>query len=89
MGDKVLTEIDIILATHNHLDLTIQAVDCLYEFTSKPFRLIVVDDSTDGLTPLYFKKLMKENRQFAGGGRLVGMLSFKILQGIFKLAGVS
>lgn len=49
-------KLDIILATHNHLDLTIRAIDALYAYTNAPFRLIVVDDSTD-LTATYLFKL--------------------------------
>jgi len=39
--------LEIILATHNNLELTIQAVKCLYAHTVNPFKLIVVDDSDD------------------------------------------
>ena len=47
-------EIDIILPTHNHLELTINCVKALYEWTQLPFKLTVIDDSTD-LTPEWFK----------------------------------
>ncbi len=45
--------IDILLLTHNKLRNTLQCLESLYQNTSQPFRLIVVDDSTD-LTPTYF-----------------------------------
>ena len=47
-------EIDIILTTHNRLELTINCVKALYEWTQFPFKLTVVDDSTD-LTEEWFK----------------------------------
>ena len=53
-------ELDIIITTHNHIELTIRAIDALYRYTSdKPFRLTVVDDSTDE-TPIYLKRLARE-----------------------------
>ncbi len=51
--------IDIVLITHNHLELTITCIKALYEHTNIPFRLIIVDDSTD-LTPQYCRQLAKE-----------------------------
>lgn len=59
--------IDIVLPCHNLIEenfdrglgLTIRCIHALYTNTLAPFHLIVVDDSTDGLTPLYFKKLKK------------------------------
>lgn len=48
-------DFDVILLTHNHLEQTIECVNALYEFTHIPFRLTVVDDSTD-LTPQFFKQ---------------------------------
>lgn len=56
MAEPVL---DVILTTHNRLDLTMRAVNALYEHTSVPFHLIVVDDSTD-MTPIYFGQALKE-----------------------------
>lgn len=50
--------IDIILATHNHLEQTAPCVSALYSFTPE-FKLTVIDDSTD-LTPQYFEQLNKE-----------------------------
>ncbi len=56
-----MDKIDIILATHNKIEMTIHAVQALYNWTKVPFRLIVIDDSTDGgQTELYFKNLKKE-----------------------------
>jgi len=54
-GDKI----DIILATHNNLGLTIECVSALYSFTHMPFILHVIDDSDD-LTPQYFEQLNRE-----------------------------
>ena len=55
-GQKPL---DILILTHDRLDLTMRCVDALYAHTATPFHLIVVDNSTD-LTPLYFERLAKE-----------------------------
>lgn len=60
MKDKA--ELDIIVITHGHLDLTVRCVKAFYEYTSVPFHMIVMDDSTpdmdDGtdLTPEWFEK---------------------------------
>jgi len=54
--------IDIVVPTHNHLELTITCMQNLYEHTRTPFHLIVVDDSTDGLTHRYFAQLKKEKK---------------------------
>lgn len=62
--------IDVILPTHNSMDvdfdkglgLTISCVRALYRNTLAPFNLIVVDDSTDKLTPLYFRELKKRQK---------------------------
>ncbi len=56
---------DIIVPTHNTLEnkglrLTLGCVEALYDNTSIPFHLIVVDDSTD-VTPIYFQQLMKQH----------------------------
>ena len=53
-------EIDIILTTHNRLELTIACVTALYEWTQIPFKLTVVDDSTD-LTPEWFRLFQLEH----------------------------
>lgn len=47
-------KLDVILLTHNHLEQTIECVDALYNFVHVPFKLTVIDDSTD-LTPQFFK----------------------------------
>lgn len=49
--DEIL---DVILITHNRLDQTIRCLDALYEHTKVPFKLTVIDDSTD-LTEEWFK----------------------------------
>ena len=58
--DRTTLGLDVIIPTHNHIELTIQCLKCLYSFTTTPFNLIVVDDSTD-LTPLYMEKFAKEH----------------------------
>lgn len=55
--DEVL---DVILLTHNRLDQTIKCLDALYEFTNVPFKLTVIDDSTD-LTPTWFFRFKTEH----------------------------
>lgn len=52
--------LDIILLSHNHVDLTIRAVTALYNYTDKPFLLTVVDDSTDE-TEAYLKRFCKDH----------------------------
>jgi len=52
--------IDIILLTHNRLDQTMRCLDALYEYTNIPFKITVIDDSTDGLTPTFFRRFAKE-----------------------------
>ena len=56
-----MNEIDIILLTHNKLENTIRCVEALYQNAGVPFKLTVIDDSTDGLTPLYFQHLKNVN----------------------------
>lgn len=51
--------LDIMVPTHNRLDMTMQCIQSIYFNTKTPFHLIIVDDSTDGLTPLYFKQLLE------------------------------
>ncbi len=51
-------KLDIIVPTHNRLDLLMKCIDALYVCTPSPFHLIVVDDSID-LTPLYMTDLKK------------------------------
>jgi len=56
-----MKSVDIIMPTHGRLDMTLAAVEALYENTQTDFHLIVVDDSTD-LTPEYFKWLQNEHK---------------------------
>lgn len=49
--------VDIMVPTHNNVDLTKRCVQAIYFHTKSPFHLIVCDDSTDGLTPKYFEQL--------------------------------
>ena len=51
---------DVILTTHNRLDLTIACVKALYNYTPIPFNLIVIDESSD-LTPQFFDSFCKEH----------------------------
>lgn len=54
-------DFDIFLVTHNHIELTIPCVDALYKNTADfNFRLTVLDDSTDRITPIYFEDKTKE-----------------------------
>ena len=50
--------LDIMVPTHNMVDLTKRCIQAIYFHTQSPFHLIICDDSTDKLTPLYFKELM-------------------------------
>ena len=52
--------IDVFLTTHNHVDLTIRCLYALYAFTRKPFRLTIIDDSTDE-TVSYLERFVKEH----------------------------
>ncbi len=52
--------IDIILATHNHLGMTIRCMEALYANTPQKFNLTIVDDSTD-LTPQWVEWFKKEH----------------------------
>lgn len=56
----VTQPIDIVVPCHNRLELTMTCVDAIYRNTAAPFNLIVVDDSTDKITRLYWKELQKE-----------------------------
>jgi len=54
--------IDIIVPTHHvplfrTLKLTLECIEAIYANTKEPFHLIIVDDSMDKLTPVYFKEL--------------------------------
>lgn len=60
-GGKCTEPIDVVVPTHNKLELTIKCMDALYTYTTAPFHLIVVDDSTDRITPIYFEELMKQH----------------------------
>ena len=59
-GKTTKEPIDIIVPTHNRLDLTIKCIDALYKNTTTPFHLIIVDDSTD-LTPSYVRQFINSN----------------------------
>ncbi len=55
--------LDIIMACHNHLKYTIDAIDALKRNTVGEYRLTIVDDSTD-LTPEYIKSLDPFNLKY-------------------------
>ena len=61
----VTPELDIIVITHGHLDLTIRCVKAFYQHTASPFHMVVMDDSTPDmdsgidLTPQWFEGLKK------------------------------
>ncbi len=72
-----MNDFDVLLVTHNHLELTIGCLEGtslskgLYKNTADfQFRLTVLDDSDD-LTPQYFKRLCedKTNVQYINPGR--------------------
>ena len=52
-------KLDVIVPAHGNLHLTIKCIDALYDHTTEPFHLIVVDDSVD-LTPLYMAEKQRE-----------------------------
>ncbi len=61
MEIKEQPSFDVILTTHNRLELTIESITCLYQYTpSELFSLYVIDDSTD-LTPQWFDSFCKEH----------------------------
>ncbi len=55
--------IDILVPTHNHLELTIKCIESIYAYTRIPFHLILTDQqlarNEDDLTPLYLRQLQK------------------------------
>lgn len=53
-------ELDILVITHNHLELSINCVKAIVQNTASPFTLTILDDSTD-LTPDYFTAFCKEH----------------------------
>ena len=57
----VLPPIDILFPTHDHIEITIPAIDALYAHTRTQFHLIVLDSSSDGITPEYFKRLQEKH----------------------------
>ena len=64
MGKIMDYKFDVVVLTHNNIRYTIECMDCLYAHTGAPFHLIIADDSTDGLTPLYFEQLKKAKDNF-------------------------
>ena len=62
---EATSELDIIVLTHGHLELTMRCLNTLYLNTTSPFHLIVMDDSTsdmdDGtdLTPQWLELFSK------------------------------
>jgi len=53
-----LEVLDIILLTHNRLNQTVRCLDALYRCTKVPFKLTIIDDSTDS-TPKYIERFKK------------------------------
>jgi GT2 family glycosyltransferase len=51
---------DIMVPTHNHIELTIKSINALYRNTFNPFHLIIVDDSTDNMTPYYGNEVVSK-----------------------------
>lgn len=54
-------QMDVLVISHNHLELLIRCLDRLKRVTPTPYHLIIVDDSTD-LTPLWLTNYLRENR---------------------------
>ena len=65
--DEVNIPIDIMVPAHGRLDLTMKCVKAIYDNTTLPFHLIVLDDTVDdpdnpdALAPLYFERLKKKH----------------------------
>ena len=55
--------LDIIMATHNHLEYTIQAIEALKRNTMGEYRLTIIDDSTD-FTPSYIWSLRDDKIRY-------------------------
>jgi len=53
-------EVDIMVITHNHLDLFTKCVESIYRETTIPFHLIVVDDQSMDGTKEYVERLRSE-----------------------------
>jgi len=57
---KVDGEVDIIVITHNHLDMFSKCIESIYKETTIPFHLIVVDDQSIDGTQEYVERLRAE-----------------------------
>ena len=57
--EQPVPALDILVPTHNMVDITKKCMEAIYFNTQSPFHLIVVDDSTDKLTPVYFQELQE------------------------------
>lgn len=53
-------EVDILVPTHNRLDLTMRCILSIYFGTQRPFHLIVADASDDDLTEMYCRQLIEK-----------------------------
>jgi GT2 family glycosyltransferase len=60
MAEENKPALDVLVITHNHLELTMNCLITLYKITTTPFHLIVIDDSTD-LTPIWMNEFCKEH----------------------------
>ena len=54
-----MDEIDVILRTFNDLKPAVNCIDALYRYTPEPFRLTIIDGSTD-LTKDYVEQIARE-----------------------------
>jgi len=63
VGKIESTPLDIIVPSHNDIELISRCLRFLYLYTTSPFHLIVVDDSTD-LTPLWLENEQKKHDNF-------------------------
>src|SRR3990167_5320164 len=62
-GNNPVPVMDILVPTHGHIDLTIKCLNSLYNFTQKPFHLILLNDAPAddyGMTELYIRNQQKE-----------------------------
>jgi len=75
-------EVDIILITHNHLELLTRCVESLYENTTLPFHLVIVDDHSIDGTREYLEDLralrgnityIRPKRKAKGGAEIMNI----------------
>lgn len=87
---KVNGEVDIIVITHNHLDLFSECIESIYKETTTPFHLVVVDDQSIDGTKEYCEELWKRGNvtyikpaQKAKGGAQIMNIGLKYCRNEF------